>query len=105
MGKCKTKDSLPFYARRAISGYRPHLRDAIAQAVQAKSNELKAMGQSLTDADIRECVGAVVGDLIAGDRNVRMEQMSLDAYRRGDYKLLKDVINELRTSIADPPSA
>ena len=94
---------LPFYVRRLIWKYRPHLRDAITNAVHQKYDELTSLGRNITAEDISECVGAVVFAL--GDRNPRMEQLCLDAYSRGECRPLREVIDELRTSIAQSAPA
>ena len=101
MGKCKSNEALPFYVRRQILCYKPHLREAIAQAVREKLDELRSQGKDITAENISECVG----DVVLGDRNMRMEQLCLDAVARGEYKTLREVIDELRASIAKSASA
>ena len=58
----------------------------------------------MTRNDINECVGYVVGELATGLRNLQMERLCWEAYQRGDYKPLREVIDELRASIAESAS-
>jgi hypothetical protein len=102
MGKCKSGENLPLNLRRVVLRYKPYLRKSISDAVQTRSEELRSHGAEITWNDVNECVGAVLGELVFGshDRNLRMEQLSLEAYDKGEFKLLRDVIDELRASIA-----
>jgi hypothetical protein len=94
---------LPFYVRRIIGRYQPYLRDAIADAVRKKSDEVKrSQGREITAEEISECVGEVISG--PGDRNLRMEHLSLHAVEHGQYKPLREVIDELRASIAESRS-
>jgi hypothetical protein len=105
MGKIKSKEPLPFYVRRAISGYKPYLREVISQAVQSKFDELHSMGKEMTRSDINECVGYVIGELATGSRNLQMERLCWEAHQHGNSKPLREVIDELRASIAESASA
>jgi hypothetical protein len=104
MGKLKSREPLPFHVRRVISGYKPYLREIISQALQSKIEELHAVGRNITRNEIDECVGYAVGELATGSRNLQMERLSWEAYQRGDCKPLKEVIDELRASIAESTS-
>ena len=105
MKNCKVREPLPFHVRRVIAGYSPHLRDAIAKAVMEKTADIKSQGREVVHDDISECVGQVVGEITAGSRNMRMEELSWEAYRRGDSITLQEAIDELRAEIADAASA
>ena len=105
MENCKVREPLPFHVRRVIAGYSPHLRDAIAKAVMEKTADIKSQGREITHDDIGECVGQAVGEITSGGRNIDMERLSWDAYHRGEYTTLQDVIDELRAEIADAASA
>jgi hypothetical protein len=102
MARSRSADPLPYHVRRVIRAYKPHLRVAITEAVQKKYEELRTQQQVITVNDICECVAEVLG---SGDRNWRMEQMCRDAVDHGDYRRLKDVIDELRASIAGTATA
>ena len=105
MRDCKTRESLPFHVRRVIAGYSPHLREAIAKAVMEKMADTKVQGREITHDDISECVGQAVGEITSDGRNIDMERLSWDAYQRGEYTTLQDVIDELRSEVADTASA
>jgi hypothetical protein len=103
MSRSVTCNPLPFFVRRLIQKYKPHLREAISRAVQEKSREMEAQHKSLTPEDISQCVGEVVFG--TEDRNLRMEQICLNAVERGDYVPIQDVIDELHASIARSPAS
>ncbi len=105
MKDCKVRVSLPFHVRRVIAGYNPHLREAIAKAIMEKMVDERSQGREITRDDISECVGQAVGEITTGGRNMRMEELSWDAHKRGDSVTLQDAIDELRAEIADAASA
>ena len=90
---------IPYAVQRAIRRYKREFQDAITKLVAKK---LVESGGVIKPEEIGECAANIVfGD---SKREVVMEQIALTAYHAGKYRLLDDVIDELRNDLQHRPA-
>lgn len=92
---------IPYIARRFVSRYEPELREQICSSL--KDRMLEKQSDNLTWEELY----SAVNDALAAFRPVdevsadpRMERLSLEAHKRGDFLSTRDFINELRAELA-----
>lgn len=95
----KTSDTeMSFHVRLAIARYAPRWQAAITEAVAKRMQIAESESRKLTAEEIGECASAV----IMGRRNKRIEELCREELRNGQSKSFREIIDELRASIAEP---
>lgn len=87
---------LSYHIQRAIARYAPRWQADITRLVRERMSE---GGGSLSAEDLSECAMTVILGGIC-DRDQHLERLCQRDYDAGHFRLLKDVINELRARTA-----
>lgn len=101
--KTNARIEIPYRVMRSIRRYKSEFQAEITRMVAQK---LAESGGTIKPEDIGECAANVIfgEDKLVERQEKAMEETSLKAYHRGDFKYLDDILaewrNELRNSAA-----